>query len=386
MMETLYARQLFNGYRMFSMVSVTLNNGIVTSLNTNVIPPPNAPVYELLCPAMIDTQVNGGGGVQFNHTPTPAALFTMLNAHQKTGTGALCPTLITDDIDVMRAGADAFALARKTQPHRLPGLHFEGPHLSAGKKGMHSFTHLRPVSDAEIELFTRQDLGQVIVTLAPDVVSPSQITQLTEAGVIVSLGHSEADYATATAALNAGAAGFTHLFNAMSALTSREPGMVGAALNHPHAFAGIIVDSIHVHPATAKPAIRLLGASRTMLVTDAMAPAASECTHFYYHDQKITRSGNTLTLANGTLAGSVLTMTEALKNSVEQLGLPIEQALLMATTTPARFLNKANSHGLIEEGRCADILALDQSLNLTHCWYDGQPVTPFKCKTAGIKS
>lgn len=308
-----FARRLFTGHEWLDDVLIEVSNTTIDRLTPNSTAADACILDGIVCPGFIDIQVNGGGGVQFNHTPTTACLIQMASAHATTGTASLLPTVITDDIAVMREAARQIAIVRKTAPHIFLGVHFEGPHLSAAKKGMHSRDHIRPLSDAEMALFCDPSLGQVIVTLAPEMVNTGQISELTQAGVIVNLGHTDATFEQASDAFDAGARGVTHLYNAMSALTSRAPGVVGAALYHRDAYAGLIVDHHHVHPASATLAIRAKGAERLCLVTDAMAPAASDIDHFFYQNTKVVRSQGTLRLDDGTLAGSVLTMIEAVR-------------------------------------------------------------------------
>ena len=302
-------------------------------------------------PGFIDVQVNGGGGVLFNQSPTTAALAQMSQAHRKFGTTGLMPTLITDELPVMQHAAQVMAEAIDQNVAGILGVHFEGPHLSKPKKGVHDEAFIRPVTDDELALYLRKDLGKVIVTLAPENVSPDVIKQLCQHGVKVCLGHSNADAETVLKEIEAGADGFTHLFNAMSAMLSRAPGMVGVALNTPDTYAGLILDHYHIDPICSEIAIKIKGKEKMMLVT---------------------RVGNKLTTDNGTLAGSHLDMLSAVKNAVHDLHIPLEDAITMASTTPAQYLNLQDTHGVIGKGKKADFVVLDDDLNITALCQSGR--------------
>lgn len=366
-----FAPQLFDGYCLLTDVSFEVEQGRITTLTPHSEAGDAQTLQGLVMPAMVDIQVNGGGGVQFNEAPTPETLQQMSAAYITVGTGSIMPTLITDDFDVMRRGADAIAKAHADNPAAIPGVHFEGPHLSLAKKGMHSDSFIRPLSDEEFAVFTRKDLGVVLVTVAPETVSPEDINRLVEAGVIVSVGHTNADSETCLRAFDAGATAATHLYNAMSALTSREPGVVGSALYRHDVYCGLIVDHQHVHPISATLAIRLKGDDKLMLITDAMAPAASDADHFMYQGIKVLRQGPALKLADGTLAGSVLTMEEAIQHTYSDLGIELTSVLKMATRTPAKFLGLSDQIGVIAPGAVANFITVSPALRVTGYWRDG---------------
>ncbi|MGL4476207.1 MAG: N-acetylglucosamine-6-phosphate deacetylase, partial [Shewanella sp.] len=281
------------------------------------------------------------------------------------------PTLITDDIEVMQAASSAMAQAIKAQVPGILGVHFEGPHLSVPKKGVHPAGHIRRIANAELAEFARQDLGIKLVTLAPENVAEDVISQLVAAGVKVCLGHSNADYATAMAAINAGADGFTHLFNAMSALGSREPGMVGAALDS-DAWCGLIVDGHHVHAASARIALRAKAPGKVLLVTDAMPPVGDDDNlTFELFGQQVIRSGDRLNAVTGELAGCVLDMASAVRNSVSMLGLSLDEALRMASLYPAQYLGVSDDYGQLTVGARADFVVLDDYLQVSHTYIGG---------------
>ena len=356
---TLIAEQLFDGEAFHRDVPVTIEDGLIASLDTasgaKEIRYPGT-----LVPGFIDVQVNGGGGALFNSSPTVACIETIGKAHARFGTTGFLPTLITDNVQVMAKAADAVALAVAQKSAGVLGVHFEGPHLSVPKKGVHPQGFIREITEAELAIFCRQDLGIRVVTLAPENVSPEVIRLLVASGVKVCLGHSNADYDTVVAALAAGATGFTHLYNAMSPLGSREPGVVGAAIESETAWCGLIVDGHHVHPAAARVALRAKPRGKVMLVTDAMPPVGlDDETSFELFGTQVLRVGDRLNAVTGELAGCVLDMASAVHNTVNMLGLPLGEALRMASLYPAEFLGIAESVGRLAVGQRADLVLLD---------------------------
>ncbi|WP_394221335.1 N-acetylglucosamine-6-phosphate deacetylase [Alteromonas gracilis] len=322
-------------------------------------------------PGYIDTQVNGGGGVMFNHAPTYESLKVIADAHLKYGTTTLFPTLITDDIHTIERAADAISEALADKHSSIAGIHFEGPHLSVEKKGVHLPRYIRRLTDREMATYTRKDIGQVLLTVAPENVSNDIIRDLVNSGVIVALGHSNAPYDVVQQALEAGATGFTHLFNAMSPLTSREPGMVGAAMLN-SSISGIIIDHQHVHSKTVELAYKVKGPKELMLVTDAMAHVGASEDRIAFFDTHITREGNKLTTPDGTLAGSCLDMHSALINSVSDTKVTLANASVMASTTPAVFTKMHDRVGDIAIGKAANFVVLDSANTLCQVWLQGK--------------
>ncbi|WP_032097521.1 MULTISPECIES: N-acetylglucosamine-6-phosphate deacetylase [unclassified Alteromonas] len=321
-------------------------------------------------PGYVDTQVNGGGGVMFNHAPTLESLNIIADAHAQFGTTSLFPTLITDDFATICSAADAISQAIRLNHPSIMGVHFEGPHLSVAKKGVHKAAHIRSISDEELAVYTRKDIGQVIVTVAPENVSPEVVQILVKENVIVALGHSNAPYEVVQQALDAGATGFTHLFNAMSPLTSREPGMVGAALLS-DAVCGLIVDHQHLHKKSAELACKVKGEEGIMLVTDAMAHVGGAQDTVAFFDTEITRTGEKLTTPDGTLAGSCLDMHSALRHCVNDLGITLKSASVMASTTASCFTRTQRNIGQLVTGAAANFVVLDEQLHLKQVWQHG---------------
>jgi N-acetylglucosamine-6-phosphate deacetylase len=329
--------------------------------------PGDCPTHTLdggtLLSGFVDLQVNGGGGVMFNDAPTVETLATIAAAHRGLGTTAILPTLITDTPAHTAAAIKAVTDALDQRIPGIAGLHLEGPHLSAARKGAHDGALIRPMQDSDLRglLDAADRIPNLMVTVAPENVTNTQIKALADAGIIVSLGHSDCDYDTAMAAFDAGARCVTHLFNAMSQAQARAPGLVGAALSHPMATCGLIADGVHVHPAMIRAALAAkTGPGDIFLVTDAMATAGSDITSFQLNGREILRKDGRLTLANGTLAGADLTMPQAIRVMVEDVKEPLEKALARATTIPAGMLRSPPSRDLVD-----DLLWLSQDKTQT---------------------
>jgi len=325
-----------------------------------------------LLPGFIDAQVNGGGGVLFNNSPDVATLRTLAQAHRRFGTTGLLPTLISDDVQVMRA---AIAATRQAISEGVPGvlgIHLEGPYIAPARKGTHDPNKFRVPDAAEIALAASLDNGVTLLTLAPERVPLESIRALVERGVVVAAGHTAASYEEARAGLEAGIRGFTHLYNAMSPLTGREPGAVGAALEDRDSWVGIIADGVHVHPASLRVALACKPCGKVMLVTDAMPPVGAEDPSYELYGEVITAVDGVVRNAAGSLAGSALDMATAVRNSVQLLGVSLAEAARMASTYPAQFLNLDDRYGHIAEGHHADLVLLDDALQVRSTWIAGQ--------------
>lgn len=363
---------IFDGETLLQHTAVIVENSMIVGLEA-----PNGDeqvLSGLMAPGYIDIQVNGGGGALFNTTPTESTLSTMIETHSQFGTTAMLPTLITDSVKKMSTAADAISRVLTDKVPGIIGVHFEGPHLSVAKRGVHSTDHIRPISEQEKAIFSRDDLGVKVVTLAPENVSPEDITYLVEHNVLVCLGHSNASFEVTKRAIAAGATGFTHLYNAMSPFTSREPGVVGAALEDQNSWCGIIIDGHHVHPAAAKVALQAKPPGKVLLVTDAMSPVGSDETEFELLGHHVTRTGDRLNAATGQLAGSVLDMAGAVKNTVETLDVNLNEAIRMASLYPAEYLGIAKTFGRIAPGYRADFILLNDDLTVSETWISGQSV------------
>ena len=337
--------------------------------------PGHLPVYELprgvwLAPGFIDLQVNGGGDVLFNDAPAPETIRQIVAAHRRFGTTALLPTLISDSPEKMNSAVAAVDQLNDIEPGVL-GIHFEGPFLSPEKTGVHAPRYIRQPTANDLDLITAPRRGVTLVTLAPEQVPSDFIGKLTRAGVRVALGHSMATYEQTREAIAAGLTGFTHLFNAMRGLDSREPGPIAAALDCADVWYGLIVDGVHVAPAMLRLALR--GRGRPILVTDAMPPVGGTHATFTLNGDRISVRGGRCTRQDGRLAGSCLDMASAVRNCVRLLGVSLTDALRFASTHPAEFLGLNRKLGKIVPGLRADLVAIDcETVEVHHTWVGGE--------------
>jgi N-acetylglucosamine-6-phosphate deacetylase len=322
-----------------------------------------------LAPGFIDVQVNGGGDVLFNDEPSPEGIAAIAAAHRRFGTTSLLPTLISDTPEKIRRALAAVQTMVGREPSVL-GIHLEGPFLSPEKPGVHDPAMIRIVSGGDLDLLTSMHGGVTLVTLAPEAVPTGFIGELVAAGVRVSLGHSMATYAQTRAAQAEGLTGFTHLFNAMRPLASREAGPIAAALETHDAWYSLIVDGEHVAPAMLRLALRGIG--QPMLVTDAMPPVGGRGSSFLLYGRNIEVHDGRCTRDDGTLAGSAIDMATAVRNCVRLLDLKLADAIKLATESPARFLGVADRLGRLAPGYRADMIAIDpDAIRVLATWVAG---------------
>ncbi|HWV13938.1 MAG TPA: N-acetylglucosamine-6-phosphate deacetylase [Cellvibrio sp.] len=371
--------KIFNGDSWLSQQAVIIDKEIIVALcDRDKLPDNISQQIDLngqrLLPGLIDTQVNGGGGVLFNDAPTVASLRTIGAAHRRFGTTGFYPTLISDDLQVVEQAIAAVAQALTEKVPGVLGIHLEGPFLNAERKGVHNAAKFKILDESALQLLTSLRAGKTLVTLAPELTTPDMIARLVKAGVVVAAGHSAASYEQTTRALAAGLSSFTHLFNAMTPLGSREPGMVGAALQDPHAWCGIIADGYHVHPATLKIAHAAKAKGKMVLVTDAMPSVgmAAEDKPFVLNGEKIFWDKGRLSTSTGTLAGSDLTMLAAVKNTIEKIGIETDEAIRMASLYPAAMMGIEKTFGRIEPGYRASMILIDAEFNLLRSWIEGE--------------
>jgi N-acetylglucosamine-6-phosphate deacetylase len=325
----------------------------------------------LLLPGFLDTQVNGGGGVLFNAEPSVDAIRAIGEAHRRFGTTGFLPTLISDDMDVVARALEAVRAAMDAAVPGVLGIHIEGPYLNVARKGVHSSEKLRGLDESAIGLLTSLRGGKTLVTLAPEMTTPGIIAKLVAAGVVVSAGHTNATYGEIRTALKHGLTGFTHLFNAMSQLTGRAPGVVGAALEDPDSWCGIIVDGHHVDPTVLRIALRCKRRARFMLVTDAMPGVGASEKSFSLQGRTISIANGVLVDDEGTLAGTHIDMASTVRNAVELLGLELPEAARMASRNPAEFLGLGSELGRIAPGYRASLVLVDDAIEVQETWIDG---------------
>ncbi len=332
----------------------------------------------IVSPGFIDLQVNGGGGVLLNNDSTVAGIRTICEAHARYGTTALMATLITDTPEV---GAAAIAAGIEAHRESVPGflgLHLEGPHLSVARKGTHSPSMIRPMTEDDLGRLVAAagHFGKAITTIAPENVSPEQVARLVEAGYVVSLGHTDTKASVAAPYIDAGATMVTHLFNAMSQMMNREAGLVGLALAEGRLSCGLIADGFHVDQTVMQVALRAKqGLGHIFLVTDAMSTIGTEQTGFELTGRRVYRNGGRLTLADGTLAGADIDMLSSVLFVHRQLGLSLGEAINMASRYPAKAVGCA-SKGMLAAGMDADFLLLRADLSLAATYIGGTCVHP----------
>ena len=373
--------RIFDGDDWHDGHALVVRDGLVEAILPTGAIPSDIRVIEtgggMLAPGFVDLQVNGGGGVMLNDHPDVASIETICRAHVPFGTTALLVTLITDTPAITTAAISAGETAALRKLPGFLGLHLEGPHLSIARKGAHDPALIRPMTDADQATLVaaRQRLPVLLTTIAPESVEPVRVSALTRAGIIVSLGHSDTGYATASTFAAAGASMVTHLFNAMSQIGNREPGLAGAAIDIGTLSAGIIADGIHVDPATIKIALRAKqGPARIVLVTDAMATIGTDMTSFTLNGRTIYRRDGSLRLADGTLAGADLDMISAIRYVHRVVGLDLSEALRMASLYPAQAIGQSHRLGRFANGTAADIVALSDDLDIRNVWIGGDRV------------
>ncbi len=368
--------KIFTSDKTLDNHSIIIENGTIASITSDKELPSNLHRIDLkgnlIAPGFIDTQVNGGAGCLFNNNPCIESIIKIANAHRKFGTTSLLPTLISDNTNITEQAIQAAKEAQKAAVPGFIGIHLEGPYLNVSRKGVHCETKLTAPSPSSLGLFKQvSEIGSSMVTLAPEITNIDFITELVNAGIIVSIGHSNASYDCVKQSLKAGATGFTHLFNAMSSLTSRDPGVAGCAMEDPNSWCGVIVDGHHVHDTNLAFALKLKPKGKVMLVTDAMHTVGQQGHEFDLAGQAIFRYNGKITTADGTLAGSDLTMIGAVRNSISRLNIDLEEALRMASLYPAQFLKQDHQLGKIKNNYRANLVLLDPELNVLETWIDG---------------
>ena len=354
-------------------VSVVVEDGFIVALLHGE--PPAGDLVDLdggyLVPGFIDAQVNGGGGVLFNNDTSVDAINAIGRAHRRFGTTGFLPTLISDDAAVMQRAITATRDAIEQGVPGVLGIHLEGPYLAPARKGTHDDAKFRVPDADEIAMATSLDNGISLLTLAPERVPTESIRAIVQRGGIVTAGHTAGSYDEIRAGIDAGISGFTHLYNAMTPLQGREPGAVGAALEDDACWCGVIVDGVHVHPASLRVALKAKPRGRVFLVTDAMPMVGGDDPSFDLYGETITAIDGVVRNAAGALAGSALDMASAVRNSVQLLGLPLAEACRMAAQYPAEFLGIGGSHGRIAAGYRADLVLLDGEVRVQRSWIGG---------------
>lgn len=372
--------RIFTGEAFIDGACLELDGGQIAAVHPagqqpEDLPCRTLPAGSLLVPGFIDIQVNGGGGVLFNDSPTPQALAVMVAAHRRFGTTGLLPTVITDTPAVTEQAAGA-VLTALTQPGSgVLGLHLEGPFINPARRGCHAEHFVRTPSEQDRQgmpdLARWLGPGRLLLTLAPEQVDDGFIRAMVAAGAVVSGGHSAAGAERTRQAVAAGLSCFTHLFNAMPPIAGREPGIAGAAILSPQAWCGIICDGVHVDPLMLRLVLAARGAERLILVTDAMPPTGTDADQFQLYGETIYRRDGRLVTAAGVLAGADTDMAACVRNAVTLLELPLETALRMASLHPAMLLGQDRQRGRIASGFVADLTLLSADLTVLGTWIGG---------------
>jgi N-acetylglucosamine-6-phosphate deacetylase len=372
--------RIFDGDEWHDRAALVVNEGVVEGIMAADSPSDARRVPlngGMLVPGFVDLQVNGGGGALLNATPTVGAIRTICESFQQFGTTACLPTMVTDTPEVtdrvVEAGMEA---ARQGIPGFL-GLHLEGPHLSVARKGAHDPALIRPFSENDLQrlIHARSGMPALLTTVAAETVTPDEIASIVAAGVVVSIGPSDAPDQLVAEAAAAGATMVTHLFNAQSQMGNREPGVVGAALDLGTFYAGLIADGVHVHAATIRNALRAkTGPGRIFLVTDAMMVTGTNATSFDLTGRTVFRKDGVLRLADGTLAGADLTMIDAIIYMHRTIGLELGEALRMAALYPAEAMHLDRTHGHLHRGARADMVHISEDLQVRQTFIGGEDV------------
>jgi N-acetylglucosamine-6-phosphate deacetylase len=374
-MKVFTGARIFDGERLHDDSALVVEGEQVQALVAFKDRPASGEPHDLgggiLSPGLVDWQINGGGGVLFNANPTVEGVAAIAAAHRRAGVTAFLPTVVTDAPRVLTEALAAAREARARVPGAL-GIHVEGPFIDVKRKGVHPPQFIRPMRDEDANALIDEQAGVMVVTLAPASVPLAFVSRLARAGIIVSLGHSDASAEEAQAVFDAGASAVTHLYNAMSQLASRAPGVVGATLADPRIICGLIADGEHAHALAYRVALAAKGPRGIALVSDAMPPAAGGPDVFELQGRRMTRVGNRLVAEDGTLAGAAITMRDALDYLVNALKVPLADALTMATLTPARLLRVDDRIGRLKPGWRADLVHLTDDLEVAEVWTGGQ--------------
>lgn len=374
--QAIFADRVFDGRRWHEDAAVIIAGGRFRAMAGEAEVPRGTPSRRLpagtfLAPGFIDLQVNGGGGILLNDDPSPDAMRAIARAHRPLGTTAILPTFITDSRDkTLRAIASAHAAAGE---EGVIGLHLEGPFINPSRAGVHARGHIVQARAGDLKwLRPLGAAGRSLITLAPECVPEGFVRALVNAGLRVAAGHSEASSEDMMRAMDEGLTGVTHLFNAMPPFQGRAPAVVGTAFADNRLVAGLIVDGVHVDPVSVRAAFAAKGADGIALVTDAMPTVGAAIDTFALTGKTVALRDGRLVTAEGTLAGAHLDMASAVRNAVTLCGIPLEHALAAATCTPARFLGLEHERGALVQGARADLVALDDHLNVIEVWMGGK--------------
>ena len=374
MKKALLGSQIFCGERFYDHHALLIDGkSIIEIVDENNIPNAFNKIeldQGILAPGFIDLQVNGGGGILFNNRPTKESLNTIINAHQFFGTTSIMPTVISDSIKVLTKCTRAVTQEIKKNSALL-GIHIEGPFFSLKYRGVHQKKYISKLSSEYLELFSNLKEYPVILTLAPECISMKDLNHLASLGIKIMAGHTDASYDELEQAAKNNLNGFTHLFNAMSQMSAREPGAVGAALDFDNLYASIIVDLHHVHHSLIELAYQKKPIGKLFFISDSMATINHGEPTFELYDEVVSEQNGRITNAEGKLAGSSITQIDAVKNAYQKCNIPLDHALAMASRYPAEFIGVDRYLGSLKPNYRADLVHFDSNFKVNNVWTSG---------------
>ncbi|WP_455811704.1 N-acetylglucosamine-6-phosphate deacetylase [Pseudomonas graminis] len=379
-MYALTQGRIYTGHKILDQHAVVIADGLIERICPLEDLPAGIETRQvggaIIAPGFIDLQLNGCGGVQFNDDISAISVETlqiMQKANEKSGCTSFLPTLITSTDELMKRAVEVMRAWLAQNSNQALGLHLEGPWLNPLKKGTHNPELIRLPDEALVDFLCANADVISKITLAPERVDVAVIRKLRDAGIIISAGHSHGTYDEALVGIDAGVSFATHLYNAMPTTSGREPGLIGALFDSPDVWCGIIADGLHVHYANIRNAKRIKG-DKLILVTDATAPAGASIDRFIFAGKTIYYRNGLCVDENGTLSGSALTMIEAVANSVEHVGISLDEALRMATLYPARAMGVDTHLGSIEAGKVANLTVFTRDYKITRTIVNGNEV------------
>lgn len=375
-MKALVNCDIFTGDEFITDKALLIKDKLIHSFVSRDDLPNDVEIFDLdgqtVAPGFIDLQVNGGGGILFNDQPNLGSVEKIVEAHRKFGTTNLLPTFITGSLGGMIEASDAVNSYIKKESGAVLGIHFEGPFLEMAKAGVHDKSFIRNVTQDEIDTIINSPIGKVLLTICPNNISPEHLKQFNQSGVLLSIGHTNATYTDCISAAENGVTGITHLFNAMSQLQSREPGVVGAAFDLEKVSSGIIVDGHHVDFSSVRIAWKSIKRGNLFLVTDAMPPVGAKNCEFVIGPHTIKLENGKCVTKDGVLGGSALDMSTAVRNCIQKVGIPKSEALRMASLYPAKFIGLDDKYGKIKIGRLANLAIFDNEINVSGTFLEGK--------------
>lgn len=362
-MQIVSAKYIFNGKQLLENHAIVIENKVISGivpLTQNLV---NVECLGegIISPGFIDLQVNGCGGVNFNENISLATLETMYQTWIKYGTTSFLPTLITCEFAEVVLALEVVKewIGKYGNSRGVVGIHLEGPYISKSKKGIHQPEKIAAPKMEELgKIIPYTKYFPVLMTVAAETITPSQTSFLIEHGVVLSLGHSNATVAQANSAFKLGVSSVTHMFNAMSGISGRAPGVVGAALTSPNVYAGIIADMVHISPENIVLSYKLKP-SRLYLVTDSVAPVGTTMKKFTFAGKELYVRDNSCFGADGTLGGAYLTLNKALENCIKVCNISMAAALKMATVTPANVIRLDKSFTHLKAGKYTSLIYIN---------------------------